>query len=187
MPDELQPDELQPDTQPEDAQPEAAASAATKNTATATTEHMIPKSRFDAINDELKQLRAEQTKAGKAQADAERKAAEEQGKFKELYEKALTEAETERNARQTSELATLKNSVARAVGLPEKLALRLQGATAEEITADAKSILAELPKPAAPNINSGAGVGSAPVAGQMSTEQRIEMAAIYGVNPNYLS
>ena len=178
--------EVEQDAQPEQAQPEAKASAATENTATAPAEHMIPKSRFDALNDELKLLKSEQVKASKTQADAERKAAEEQGKFKELYEKALNEAETERTARQELSLATMKKEIARTVGLPASLAARLQGTDEESLTIDAKAILAELPKPAAPNINSGAGVGAAPVAGQMSAAQKAELAAIYGVNPAYL-
>lgn len=41
---------------------------------------------------------------------------------------------------------TLKQSVAAKLGLPESLALRLQGETREEIEADAKEILETLPK-----------------------------------------
>jgi F0F1-type ATP synthase membrane subunit b/b' len=129
---------------------------------------------------------AEQATA-KATAEAERKAAESQGQFKELYEKTLAEVEAERKARRTLELSTMKANVARSVGLPEKLAMRLQGEDEESLLMDAKSILAELPKPAAPNINSGAGNGNAPKAGVMDEAQKRELAAIYGVNAAYLN
>lgn len=48
---------------------------------------------------------------------------------------------------------TLKQSVAAKLGLPESLALRLQGETKEEIEADAKEILETLPKKNAPQID----------------------------------
>lgn len=48
---------------------------------------------------------------------------------------------------------TLKQSVAAKVGLPESLALRLQGETKEEIEADAKEILETLPKKNAPQLD----------------------------------
>lgn len=122
----------------------------------------------------------------KATKEAERKSAEEQGKFKELYETALAEAETERASRQSLEMETLKAKVARTVGLPEKLASRLQGEDEESLTADAQSILSDLPKPVAPNINAGAGDGVVPPVNGMTPAEKQELAAIYGVNPNYL-
>jgi len=125
--------------------------------------------------------------AAKAQAEAEKRAAEEQGKWKELYEKTQAEVEAERTARRGLELATLKERVARAVGLPEKLATRLQGEDEESLTADAKSILADLPKPTAPNINSGTGSGTGtPVGGRYGGMSKEELAATYGLNPKYL-
>lgn len=131
------------------------------------------------------QAKAEQA-TQKAREEAERKAAEEQGKFKELYEKALADAKAAEEGRKALELSTLKASVARAVGLPEKLAARLQGEDEESLTADAKEILATLPKPAAPNINSGAGNGSVPNPGALTDAQKTELAAVYGVNPAYI-
>lgn len=68
-----------------------AAPAGAKNTDTGATEHMVPKSRLDQLNNELKALRAEQAQAQKERDEAARKAAEEQGKFKELYEGAQTQ------------------------------------------------------------------------------------------------
>lgn len=123
----------------------------------------------------------------KATAEAEKRAAEEQGKWKELYEKTQAEVETERTARRGLELATLKDKVARAVGLPEKLAGRLQGEDEETLLADAKSILADLPKPTAPNINSGSGGGTvAADGGRYGGMSKEELAATYGLNPKYL-
>ncbi len=132
--------------------------------------------------------RKAQEATAKATAEAEKRAAEEQGKWKELYEKTQAEAETERTARRNLEMATLKERVARTLGLPEKLAGRLQGEDEESLTADAKSILAELPKPAAPNINSGAGTGTVapPASGRYGGMTREELAVTYGVNPKYL-
>ena len=69
-----------------------AAPAGAKNTDTgAPVEHMIPKTRLDQLNNELKALRAEQAQAQKERDEAARKAAEDQGKFKELYEGAQTQ------------------------------------------------------------------------------------------------
>lgn len=130
--------------------------------------------------------RKAQEQAQKAAQEAERKAAEEQGKWKELYEKTQAEINAERNARKTLEMNILREKVARQVGLPEKLAARLQGEDEDSLLADAKSILAELPKPAAPNINNGAGVGNVPPAGGMTEAEKRELAARLGVNPIYL-
>ena len=131
--------------------------------------------------------RKAQEATAKATAEAEKRAAEEQGKWKELYEKTQAEAETERTARRGLELATLKEKIARTVGLPEKLAIRLQGEDEESLTADAKSILADLPKPTAPNINSGSGSGTGTqVGGQYGGMSKEELAATYGLNPKYL-
>ena len=123
----------------------------------------------------------------KATAEAEKRAAEEQGKWKELYEKTQAEVEAERVARRGLELGMLKDKVARTVGLPEKLAGRLQGEDEESLTADARSILADLPKPPAPNINSGSGGGTVVAGGgRYGGLTKEELAATYGLNPKYL-
>ena len=51
-----------------------------------TPEHMIPKSRFDEINNRLKQLEKEKAESDRVANEFSRKTAEEQGKYKELYE-----------------------------------------------------------------------------------------------------
>jgi hypothetical protein len=66
-------------------------------------------------------------------------------------------------------------------GLPATLADRLKGETAEELDADAKAVLAALPKPAAPNIN--ATGGGAQSNGALSDDLMREKAIRYGVNP----
>ena len=106
--------------------------------------------------------RAEQKAAetnAKAVADAEAKALAEQGKFKELYDKAILQAQAKEQRVAELELAALRRDVATKTGLPAPLIDRLRGATAEELEADANALLAALPKPAAPNINSGSGQG----------------------------
>ena len=65
--------------------------------------------------------------------------------------------------------------------MPAALANRLQGETAEDIEADAKELMAALPKPTAPNINSGTGNGATPQAGANVMDRETLMAL--GLNP----
>lgn len=133
--------------------------------------------------------RAEQKAAetnAKALAEAEAKALAEQGKFKELYDKALADAKAKEQRLAELELAAMRRDVATKTGLPAPFIDRLRGATAEELEADAAALLAALPKPTAPNINSGNGQGAAPAAGQMSEADKAVLAATYGVNVKYL-
>lgn len=124
--------------------------------------------------------------ATKAREDAERKAAEEQGKFRELYEAAQQRiAETEARLK-AAEIASIKREVAGKLNMPQALANRLQGETLEEIEADAKELMAALPKPAAPNINSGTGNGATPTGVGMSEADKKELAARLGVDWRYL-
>lgn len=124
--------------------------------------------------------------ATKAREDAERKAAEEQGKFRELYEAAQQRiAETEARLK-ASEIASIKREVAGKLNMPQALANRLQGETLEEIEADAKELMAALPKPSAPNINSGTGNGATPTGVGMSEAEKKELAARLGVDWRYL-
>lgn len=54
-------------------------------------EHMIPKSRFDEVNNRAKEAEAKLAEREAEDAEREKKALEESGKFKELYEKAEAE------------------------------------------------------------------------------------------------
>ncbi len=129
---------------------------------------------------EREKLRSE-TAAKKAADEATRKAAEDQGEFKKLYETVLQEKQAAEARAQALELATLRRDVAAKVGLPAGLASRLQGDNELDLEADAKALLATLPKPAAPSLDGGAGRGSqgnnAP-----SIDEIKELANIYGVD-----
>lgn len=120
----------------------------------------------------------------RARADAEAKALAEQGNFKTLYEKLQAEAAAKDAQLKALERKQLAGGVAARVGLPTALAERLQGETEEELEADAKALLAAIPKPTAPNINAGAGGGNNQ--STLNAADAAELAAIYGVNPKYL-
>lgn len=72
--------------EPQENQPSATPAEA-KNTDTGTG-HMIPKSRFDELNNKLKAMEEAQAKLQQEREEAERKAAEEQGEYRKLYEQA---------------------------------------------------------------------------------------------------
>lgn len=169
------------------AEPEAPdpTPAAAVNTETPTA-HMIPKTRFDEVNKELRQLKAQFDKAAKDREAAEAAALAEQGKYKELYDAEKQRAEKAMAEMQTLQLQALRRDVAAKVGLPPQLATRLMGETAEDIEADAKALLESLPRPTAPDLNGGAGAGSRGGQPQYTEAQLREMAAIYGVSYEHL-
>lgn len=142
------------------------------------------------VKDRLAQAKTQAEKATqKAREEAERKAAEEQGKWKELYEKTLAEAEAERKRAQELELSQLRRSVADKVGIPAALASRLQGEDEAALEQDAKALLASLPRPVPPNVNALAGNGAAPNAhplAGLSDEEIARKAAKLNVSPVYL-
>ena len=115
------------------------------------------------INERLAKERSKaETMAMKAREEAERKAAEEQGKYQELYEAAQKRiADTEARLK-AAEIASIKREVASRLNMPAALANRLQGEDEATIEADAKELMAALPKPTPPNINSGTGNGATP-------------------------
>ena len=137
------------------------------------------------IAERLEREKGKATKAADAaRAEAERKSAEEQGKWKELYEKQQSELTQAQAKARELELGKQRSDVAAKVGLPVALADRLRGETPEEMETDAKAMLAALPKPAAPNINNGAG-GQAAGASAMDEAERIRLASIYGVSAKH--
>ena len=88
-----------------------------------------------------RERRKQQAAIDKAKADAEAAGLAEQGKYKELYEKAQAEAKAA-----AEELARIgfdqqRREAAQAAGIPH-LWQRLQGATAEELAVDAKALAA---------------------------------------------
>lgn len=170
-------------------------------------EHMIPKSRFDEVNDALRETKSRLAEIEKAQKaaekevrDKERKVAEEQGQFKPLYEKALSDLETikvqlsEAQAMaESAKLDAVRMKVAAEVGLPPQMAVRLIGKDEEEIKADAEQVKALMPQPAIEvktvpvTVTDGqTGTnGIAPI--PTKTEREInEEAARLGVKPEYL-
>ncbi len=129
--------------------------------------------------------RKSKTEAEKAAEAAARQAAEEQGKYKELYEAQLQKALAAEARAKAVELAGLRRMVGAKYQLPEALAQRLQGETEEALEADAKTLAAALPKtPTA--TDAGAGINqNAPRPG-LKDEQLREMAAVYGVSFEHL-
>jgi alanyl-tRNA synthetase len=146
-----------PDAQPQEGQPQqttgqAPAGDAPKPEETAETAEArlarLERDLADARKEAAKyrtSLRAEET----AKAEAERKAAEEQGQFKSLYEKTQAELKALQDAAAARERADLLRAVAKEAGLDESLADRLRGDDEAALRADAKA-LAERVKPAAP-------------------------------------
>ena len=123
--------------------------------------------------------------ADKAREEAERKAAEEQGEFKKLYQAEMEKREKAEAEAHRLEVAAIKQRVASATGLPDGLAARLQGETEEDITADAKTLMASLPSPALNN-DGQRGVRDTKQTPQMSEEEINEFAARMGVDPKYV-
>ena len=160
------------DTQPGQAQPERTF-----------TQHDVDR----IINERIAKERTKaESMAVKAREEAERKAAEEQGKYQELYQVAQQKAADLEAKLHAAEIASIKREVAARLNMPVALANRLQGEDEATIEADAKELMASLPKPAAPNINSGTGNGAAPTGSAMSEADKKEMAARLGVDWRYL-
>jgi hypothetical protein len=101
--------------------------------------------------------------AQRARQEAERKAAEEQGQWKTLAEQYKTEAEQARQQAQAASLQVLRRDIAAKLNVPAVLADRLVGSTPEELEADAKALLASLPKAPLPTANAGTGAKSSGV------------------------
>ena len=115
--------------------------------------------------------------AAKAKADAERKAAEDQGEWKKLAEQYKSEAVAEQAARKAAEIAILRRDVAAKLNVPALLADRLRGETPEDIEADAKLLLAGLPKAGPPPGNAGSGAKQNGAASGKDMNQFIRAAA----------
>ena len=132
------------------------------------------------------QRKAEEA-AKKAATDAEAKALAEQGKYKELADSLQAELAATKAQAKALELAALKRDVAAEVGLPAALAARLQGEDADAIRADAVALLAAMPKPQAPNLNSAQGANAAPANAKYGGLTEQEFTSIFGINPKYVN
>jgi hypothetical protein len=97
------------------------AEAQTTDTATA---HMIPKSRFDEVNNQLKEMRTAQEKAAKEREKAERERLEKQNEFKSLYEQAqakIQELEPVQERYNSFLTQTSERNTARVEALPKEM------------------------------------------------------------------
>ena len=158
---------------------DASVTTATIQPETASTEHMIPKSRFDEVNNKLRDLLEKQESAEKEAA--KRKEAEllEQNEFQRLYEEEKKRSAEALKKVSQIERQSLARDVANEAGIPQ-MWNRLQGATKEELEADVKSLLKILPKPQAPNLDSGKRGSGANVDVDALRDQAIRL----GVNPD---
>jgi hypothetical protein len=101
-----------------------------------------------------------------------------------LYEATKAELEAAAQKAAALELAAMRREVADRLGVPAALVSRLQGDTPETLEADAKALMAALPKPGAPNINSTG--GAPPPASGLSQVDIEQLAARLGVSPKYI-
>ena len=129
--------------------------------------------------------RKAQEKAEKAKADAEAKALQEQGKFQELFEQAQAKLQEAEERARALELAGIRRDVAARLNLPAGLVDRLRGEDEAAIEADAKALIAALPKPAAPDINAG-NVGGGKPQSWLGGLSKQEFAARFGVKAELL-
>lgn len=110
------------------------------------------------VTDRLaKERQRSEVATARAKADAERKAAEEAGEFKKLYEGALSKLQEAEQRAIAASLAVTRRDIAARLNVPAALADRLMGDTPEAIEADAKQLLASLPKATTPSANAGSG------------------------------
>lgn len=94
----------------------------------------VPYERFQEVNAKARQLEERMAEIEKERKAQREKELAEQNKWKELYEEREKELQTER-------LNNLRQRVAMEKKIPAPLVDRLQGATAEELAADADRIL----------------------------------------------
>lgn len=132
----------------------------------------LPKWARDLVSDLRKENakhRTEKVTAEKAALEAQRKAAEEQGRYQELYEIEKAKiAELEREKREL-ELSTIRSHVGIKFNLGPVFTGLLRGDTQEEMEAHAREIVEALPKRSA-NADANAGTNSRP-AGLKPVEQ----------------
>ena len=142
----------------------------------------IPKARFDQVNTEKNDLRKKLKALEVKQEKAEATALEEQGKYKELYEKAQADAETAAGALATLSANAMKQTVATEAGYPA-LWERISGDDEEALKADMVTLIAAIPAVKAPPIDGGTGSGSRSKepASEWSEAEVKQMATTLGV------
>jgi hypothetical protein len=148
---------------------------------------MIPKSRFDEVNEKYKQAAAELQKQREAQANAELEQKKKQGKFEELYQETLAREKALEASIAEQKLNQVKMQVASKAGFPQMWS-RLSGNDEAEIEADIQALIEALPKPQAPSLDGGAGGRSREQVenGKITEAQKKMLQAKYGVLPKYI-
>lgn len=106
----------------------------------------VPYDRFKAVNDKAKALAQQLAELEARQKAEQEKQLAEQGKFRELYEKAEAE-------RRDLERQHLRFKVAQETGLPVELSDRLAGDDESAMRADAQRLAAFVRPRTAPNID----------------------------------
>jgi hypothetical protein len=145
---------------------------------------LIPKDRFDKVNEERKSALAQLKAAEDARRQAEESALKEQGQYKELYEKMMTDAQRAQQELRTLKYDSMRREVAQTGGYPA-LWDRLRGDTDAELADDLARMVEAFPKPKSPNIDAGTGSGArqgeAKVKTSMSSDEREYWATMLGV------
>jgi hypothetical protein len=172
-----------PDSTPTPAPSEPTADAAGADTTPISGKTFTQAEVDNILKDRLaRQKAAVEGAAQKAKDEADRLVAEKQGEFEKLYKETLTKFEQAELRAKAAELARIKTTIGSKLALPAELQDRLRGETEEEIEADAKILLAAIPKPALiTNTDASQGVNGSPPTAQFSDEEIREMAARYGV------
>lgn len=161
-----------PDVQPE-ATPESNPPAEAQ-----TTEHMIPKSRFDDVNTRYKELQARLDDMEKATREAEEQRLIQQNKYQELYE--MTKSELDKKQAMEDEVARYRASFendlrAKLERVPEDKRHLVpefdDPIKLSDWLTKAGDFLYEQPKPSAPKLDGGSGKGSTPDGKKLSAGQ----------------
>lgn len=141
----------------------------------------------------VKDLRKENASHRKAKSDVEAQAREaeekrlkEQGQWQAVAEKAQAQLKAAQAELDALKLNEQRREIAKKAGLPDALALRLSGSTPEEMEADAKALVAALPKATAPAPDINAQASGTKPAKSMTDDERREFAARYGVMAQYI-
>ncbi|RLA03955.1 MAG: hypothetical protein DRQ45_01875 [Gammaproteobacteria bacterium] len=145
---------------------------------------MVPKTRMDEIIAQRDEARAKVSAVEKSQKDAQAAALAEQGKYKELYEKQVTEAEKAQANLAQIKQESLQKEIAQTAGYP-LMWDRISGDTQEALEADMAKLVEAFPQLAAPNINGGTSSGQRATAGgkgvERSDAERKRIAGMFNV------
>ena len=148
----------------------------------------IPKSRFDEVLAQKKELEKRVQAADKAKVEAEQKALEEQGQYKLLYEQAKQEADQAATALKQAQIDSIKRNVATEAGYPA-LWERVRGEDEESIRLDMEQLVSAIPGLKAPSIDGGTGSGDRPGsnnATKVSKSTMDEWASVLGIPAEHM-